>query len=849
MRRPLPPGSQVALSVACAAAVLTLAAIVLAPVYGPDALLLPASAATVTGLALAVLSERLRWSWGLSVLFAIAGYAVGALLLATPGAVSASGDIVTAAVQVLIGPVVGWKGVVTLPAPLGTYEGVMVPAYALLFFGSWAAVSFSLRVPRRWWIGPVVAAATFLAAIVIGPERDSDAAAIVVGTHAIARETLIGVGAFAALLGWFIARGSLERARLKSAAGARSRTPGRLRAIALASGAAMAVAAVAATMTISSSLPSVARSVARTGVEASTAVARAETPLSTYRAFMSDDLYDVELFSVEGAGDADRVRLAVLPYYDEDRYLQAAPTSDATQVFRRLPARLLPVSGTDEATVAIAGLTGPWTPLVGDVIEVGFGGGRAAQLVDSFYYVEDGGSGIVTLGAAPDAANGGLTAGDEIYESVMAAPAASLGEAVAGAPADSLAEEMPELAAWVDAQAVGRDAAGLQLLVERLRERGYLSHAVIASGEKYLWQEALPGLGFEASAAGHSTTRLEDLFAQLNDRAEQTQGDPKASLVAAVGDDEQFAAASALIATYLGFDARVVVGARLADTDGDRGWTPPACEDGVCRGRNISAWVEIATPTGWAALDTSPQIGLALEADVTSETPPEFATDLRNDQAEVEDPPSSQRSRSGEATEDDGNGEDDDEEQSRTLRIVAISGVGVLALLLPLIVLIAWKAARRARRRGRRADDAIRAGWQQYLDDAADAGLPPAGPRTYSEVSAAYGSPHGPAIAALATKVDFSHLEVGVEETEAMWRLVREDRRHWLSARSWSARIRMRLSLRSLLRDVRRDAAQVHVRAGAGRSTWKTDRTAVTRSRVETRSRSRRNRRKGDPRD
>ena len=70
-------------------------------------------------------------------------------------------------------------------------------------------------------------------------------------------------------------------------------------------------------------------------------------------------------------------------------------------------------------------------------------------------------------------------------------------------------------------------------------------------------------LRLRRSAAGHSYDRIDRLFTELNERESEVADSPGASLVAAVGDDEQFAAAVALIAADLGFPSRVVLGARL----------------------------------------------------------------------------------------------------------------------------------------------------------------------------------------------------------------------------------------------------------------------------------------------
>ena len=81
--------------------------------------------------------------------------------------------------------------------------------------------------------------------------------------------------------------------------------------------------------------------------------------------------------------------------------------------------------------------------------------------------------------------------------------------------------------------------------------------------ETPLWMQSLPDYTFQPSASGHSLARIDAMFARLLERETDPRAAASENFVAAVGDDEQFATAVALIARELGFPARVVVGARL----------------------------------------------------------------------------------------------------------------------------------------------------------------------------------------------------------------------------------------------------------------------------------------------
>ena len=217
-----------------------------------------------------------------------------------------------------------------------------------------------------------------------------------------------------------------------------------------------------------------------------------------------------------------------------------------------------------------------------------FHGENNGELVDSFFYQPATGTGLVTNA-------GGLVAGDSYTVSAFVPESEPALGALGAAPGgDTIPSSLipTSLVDWVTRQGVSHDGAGLVELVQRLRERGYLSHSLNESATTSEWEAALGDYSFAGSAAGSSYDRIDRMFTQLNDREASVADTPGASLIAAVGDDEQFAAAVALIAANLGFPSRVVLGAHLEDTDAT-GWSVPSCVDGTCRGENMAVWVEV----------------------------------------------------------------------------------------------------------------------------------------------------------------------------------------------------------------------------------------------------------------
>ena len=117
----------------------------------------------------------------------------------------------------------------------------------------------------------------------------------------------------------------------------------------------------------------------------------------------------------------------------------------------------------------------------------------------------------------------------------------------------------------------------------------------VRDGDRRRGCAALPDYAFQPSASG-PLARPDRRDVRAPARARDRSRAPQASgnYVAAVGDDEQFAVAVALIARELGFPARVVLGARLGAAEPGLA----ACDEGVCRAQDLSAWTEVQSSDG-----------------------------------------------------------------------------------------------------------------------------------------------------------------------------------------------------------------------------------------------------------
>lgn len=808
------------------AALTVTAAVAAWPIYASTGFVVLAIAAPVLGGGLAFLATVRRWSAPLVGAVAVGVVAVVGVPLAVPSALSSLDRLPRGFVDLALGLVTGWKQLVTIEIPVGDYQATLAPALVVFFAGPLLALLATWRVgPSGLWAAPVLGLMQAFGLLFGAADAD---APVRLGPLALAapREMVLGFGALLLLVALLVWRADWRRrAALRVTevatgvhhAGSQSSAVARR---ALTAAGMLAVAALAAGAA-APALATAPRAVLRSTLEPDLRIRDEVSPLAAYRESFAGDAYESILFrlSGQGAADVDRIRLATLESYDGQVYRVGDPraTPGESTDFRRVPTRL-PGSPSGGAAVAIEieSLDGIWAPLPVGATEVSFSGDRAAALADSFYYSDDLDAGV---GLAAD----GWQPGDVLL--VRVAPASTATVAGLAAPRAGDADEDPliptELERWVERQGVASDGQGLQDLVDRLRARGYLSHALTETSAP--WLADLDDAAFVPSAPGHSLDRIAALFAALLRQEDEVGASPDApaadaALVAAVGDDEQFATAAALLARHLGFSSRVVVGFRVsADVEVAQ---PAACGGGECRGRNLTAWAEVRDVDGsWLPLDASPQFANPLTPAIDSSRDPEIPTEVPSQIADSVVPP--------EGAPGEGGGEDEERPDPGVdlswlwaiLRVVGTVALVAVAVLAPFASILAAKAFRRAaRRREPDPESRIARGWQEWLDAAVDHGarLPANSTRSTIASAVSLARRSRPAdvewadAGALAERADravFAAVAPDSAEGEAFWAIVDADRRLWATGLSPWQRVRAALSLRSFTRAV--DARQL----------------------------------------
>ncbi|MBN9612533.1 MAG: hypothetical protein J0H64_03565 [Actinobacteria bacterium] len=813
-----------------AASALLLGVLAAWPIYQTARLWLVAAVALLLAAAAVWVRDRWRLSVPVFAALLLIVFAITVVPVAVPDALSGgAGGLLGGLRDGLAATALGWKQLLTLTLPVQSYRTVLVPFYLVSLGAALAILLFSRSSGRLGVLGALPALLPVAFGTVFGPAAGQLSPSILIGPFSIVapRETSLWVAAILLAASWVIwISGAPRRAALRLGRMAGEGAPRRSGGIRGLVGAGLLIVAVLGGLVLAPILDTGARAVPRDGVTPAQVIAEQASPLSAFRAYKRDGAFAAPLFSVDVTSDAtsggpgklpDRLRLAVLDHYDGVDY---SVGGEAVTRFRRFPSGAQLQQPSRIEVRIESGYAGqiwvPTTALLGEPPT--FGGVHAAALADAFYVNDAAGSAIAIppAGSGATDATAGLREGDTMLAEMETAPSrGELGAPLAGSGSDTTDADqtMPKMSEWIAAQG---DAGGdLATLISRLRARGYLSHSRSAEGASE-WSAAL-GIAVKPSLGGHSRSRIEALFGQLNELQSRLPGvvDDR-RLVAGVGDDEQFAAAAALVAQRLGYESRVVLGVRLAEpaTAAQDASVPnaaaqadtdlPMCAGGagpgerLCAGKDLSAWIEVKGSAGrWVPFDVTPQHATPPVAPPTGNEPPQHETvPEESDAHEVEPPPGLEDQK------DVQNKQDDDAEAASwvwpVLRAVGLSAAAGALILIPILFLPLAKRRRSGRRRSETVPELRALGaWDEMLDRARDAGVAIPADRTRGEVARMLGTVPAVWAAEQVDRAVFAPRTIGEGDADMLWAAVDADSSERAAGLTRRARWLARYSLRS----------------------------------------------------
>lgn len=741
-RTPLTPAT-VILNTAALWAASALAAAAWWPIYQNLQFVVLAVVTTLVGSAIAITGALLRWPSAIVAPVTVVAFAVLGVPLAVPDeAIGGLLPSLPGLLDLFSSVALGWKQLLTITLPVGSYQALLVPAFVILLLSSVVSLSVALRA-RLGDLAVIAPVLVFVVGLAFGPRT----------AH---WPLLLSLGLLTVSLLWLLWRRWYRRRRaIREVQGAPQPVLG-LRTV-LSAVVIMAIAGSAAVAVTRLVPPAGPREVLRTAIEQPFDPRDYPSPLSGFRQYLRDGSASSVMFTVQGLPAGQRIRIATLDSYDGLVYaVGSARVTSESGAFTRVPYVYDQSAVTGEQVeidVEIGAYSGVWLPTVGKFESVDFTGNRASTLRESFFYNDT---------ASTAAVIGGMQEGDAYrLEAVLPAqPTESqLAAATAGsATVPALGTVPAELATTLEGYVSQADSQGARLLamIDGLRDEGYISH----------------GLGEEEppSRSGHASDRITQL---LSDQR-------------MIGDAEQYAVTAALMARELGFPARVVFG-----------FQPE--ESGEVTGDMVTAWIEVSTAQyGWVTLDPVPPV-----RDIPEEQP-EDPSEVSRPQSVIT-PPDEERDLTDNQTPVETSPSDQPEVEGWLLVLLAVARVlgwtllGVGLVLAPFIVIIAAKLRRRQlRRRAASPLQQISGGWREFEDAALDHGYALPRHATRSELAAAVGGERPLAVAAVTDRAVFAPVEPSAEDAAEVWRSIDELTADLGAGRSRWERLRARVSVRSL---------------------------------------------------
>ena len=695
------------------------------PIYGDSYLAIVLVVATGLGILGARALVARSVSWLGRVLFGVVVVVLVGPLVSAPGIWASTSTILRNWSEAVTSIVFGWKQLVTIDPPIGTYHGLMTPAFVVFFVSSLLAGLAISGNQKRQWFAIVPFFAMILFAFAFGQENIDDKTTILGVTFDVPSTFVSGLIILIASIKFLTPTpGKKPKFDFGALRNVRALTRQTIQfggswALVLSS---LLVVAIVLGLN-SASTREVLRSSPPpkfTGEELS--------PLSLYRQnFTNPQKLNGEVLTYS-SNDAtlERIRVAVLTSFNGQVFSVENENGEPI-AFRLLPSALTSEAGSGEATetkITLQSRTSAWLPLVDKVSKVEFDGAQAQDFGDNFYFNRPTNSGALLGDEVPAGSVSYTVESVGSGDSVDPASITSSANTVCTQAGNGEGPIPQSVCDWIDLQDVDLSTAvGFEKLIQTLRARGYLSHALDEPQGTNTWAQQLDGYNFVSSKAGHAKGRIDKMFQDLIALQESSkEGVGNAKLVATAGDDEQFASAAALLARAAGYESRVVVGFRTPAAVQIPGVA--ACADGTCLGSNLTAWVEISSAgSAWLPIDVTPQFKNPIKTTPIVVGLNQNESEPGKDDATVQ-PPSQVEPTDDQECKENCDGQFD--WGGLILSILTSVAIGTLIATVilgpPLAVILGKRRRRRNRQTAATLAERITGAWDEYVDNLVDLG-------------------------------------------------------------------------------------------------------------------------------
>lgn len=791
------PNSRRAVDLAVLGALFVVALLGFQLVYGGIQYVLTGVMALVFATLIALIGAR--WRWGplrMTPLVLVVYFLFGSMFAAPTHALWGIIPTPGSLRELLVAPVTSWKATLTVAPPVGSSQGMLAVVWIAMLLLGVLGMTIVMRT-RRYVIAWLFPLALMLVAFLFGTTE---------AFQPVVRGVLFAVISVAWLT-WRFESGRLASARSTIISDTvrpgswknpvlRRRVIGGAVIMALAGGSAFAA------QSLLDPPPGQARFALRDEINPPFDPREYVSPLADFRGYLKHQR-DAELFTITGAASGDYIRLATMDQYD----LQVYNVADARNKNHPSGTFLRTAGGVDlhdpspqqrTSKITIGAYAGPWMPTMGSRVNridlEDMPQDRAGVMAENLFLNTQ----------AQTAVNAhGVQEGD-IYD-------------LSYEPYTEPSAEERRSATFADIELPDNgDMDGISQLAEEWAGASESDFERFQNLSRMIKTDAFYSNGLEgdtASLSGHGASRLLAMLEEVGFDEDEADAAPTGR----IGDEEQYAALTAVMARSIGIPARVGMGFEV-----------PEGQDGTISitGEEVTAWVEVAFEgIGWVRFAPHPED----DEDPTQPEPKEVEKPLPQ-VAQPPPPPAEPPSPPPGAMSDDSEKDDEETDDGTSWAVYIL--VGLTPVLLVALALLAVLLAK-VRRRGRRREhgsvaERVDGGWQEILDLMTDLGRRPDPILTRQEMAAQLQA-EIPAVGALtlagrADRAVFGPDDLPPEAAEEYWSEVTEARRNMSAAMPWHKRLGAVFSVRSFRRSAaerrgekRRARANARARAKAQR--------------------------------
>ncbi|MGB4776958.1 MAG: transglutaminase, partial [Microbacterium sp.] len=195
------------------AAAVVVAAVAAWPIYRSSSFVVLVAAASLLGAAIAALVTWRRWSgWAAAGLLALV-FLVVAVPLAVPSRLGGADQLLHGLGEAATGVLFGWKDLLTVDLPVGSYRNLLVPALIVFLAGTAAALLVAWRTDAVAVLAVAIGIAMAAFGLLFGRAEVSAALPLGPLTLAAPVETALGLSSLLAGVLWLAWRSREARAQ------------------------------------------------------------------------------------------------------------------------------------------------------------------------------------------------------------------------------------------------------------------------------------------------------------------------------------------------------------------------------------------------------------------------------------------------------------------------------------------------------------------------------------------------------------------------------------------------------------------------------------------------------------